>query len=72
MTKKVAYRFVVKANSEDIVTASALWLNERSNPEKVELTLQDYLRDLKNWDLEMYTEKWYIENDDVWTFEAIK
>jgi len=66
--KKIAYRFIIRANAEDIITATDLNLRENTNPEKKEAILEEFLRDFRNWEIDCYYEKWYIVDED---FEVI-
>jgi len=70
--KKIAYKFKVIANWEDLMTASDLWLRSNSNPERVNEVLEEHLRDLRNWEVNAYYTKWYIIDDDILSFEPIK
>lgn len=69
--KKIAYKFTVRANDSDIMTASDLNIRENTNIKKSEQILNDFLNDIKNWCLEMYYTKWTIEDNDINTFTEI-
>lgn len=40
--------------------------------EKKEKILEDHLQDFKNSFLEIYYERWYIENNDYFSFTPLK